>query len=69
VGTGGIFLDILGAVLIGVGVALQFANMFCDQLPDGSSAKTIRLLLKSRIFQLVGGFALVAGGIFLMTRL
>ena len=67
-GTGGIFLDILGAVLIGVGVALQFANMFCDHLPDGSSVKTIRLLLKSRVFQLVGGFALVAGGIFLMTR-
>jgi len=61
--------DILGTVLIGIGVALQFANMFRDRLSNKSNAKTMLLLLNSRIFQLVGGFVFVAGGIFLLTKL
>jgi putative Ca2+/H+ antiporter (TMEM165/GDT1 family) len=55
--------DLIGAVFIGAGVALQFANIFGDRLSKKLDNRLISVLLNSRLFQLFGGLALIALGI------
>ncbi len=60
--------NLTGAVLIGGGVALQFANIFSDRLSETVRSRLVMALLNSRVFQLFGGLALIALGILALSQ-
>lgn len=60
--------QLLGTVLVGAGVALQFANLYADRAGALTGLPWVRTLLRSRLVQLGGGFALVAFGIMAITH-
>ena len=60
---GTLALEIAGALLVGAGVALQFADLFAARAAAHLRLPAAERFLRSRIVQLAGGFALVAAGI------
>ncbi len=58
----------LGVGMVGAGVALQFANLYAEKSVVRRAHPVVRGLLRSRLFQLGGGFAFVALGIMAITH-
>ncbi|MCZ6773020.1 MAG: hypothetical protein O7G83_13735 [Proteobacteria bacterium] len=63
-----LFWNLTGTVLVGGGVALQFAHNFNDRLSKAIRSRLILALLNSRVFQLFGGLALIAVGILALSQ-
>ena len=63
-----LFWNLTGTVLIGGGVALQFANNFSGRLSEAIRSRLVLALLNSRVFQLFGGLALIALGILALSQ-
>ena len=54
---------VIGAVLIGVGIALQFVPIYRPRLAPLVARYPLLRLIDSRLFQLGAGFGLIALGI------
>lgn len=56
-------LQLAGTLLVGAGVALQFANLYADSLASRLGMPRAAAFLRSRVVQIVVGFVLVAAGV------